>query len=427
MQARPVDVELIARWLADAPGPGGRLRSDAPADDRRGLARLRWFLERRELSDGDGSPILPPRMNLALVAAALVVVAINAFFVAAEFAIVRVRATRIEELVARRRPAGGRRAGRPPAARRLHLGLPARHHARLPGPGLGSASPRSRICSSPLFGWLGPGRAAAAHTLAIAASFLLITFLHVVLGELVPKTIAIVHAEADGARGRLAPARVPPRSSIRSSRSMNGTASLVVRALGLTPPPEASLAHSEEELRMILAVSRRSGVLSEAHGRLLSAALDFADRAVRQIMVPRARHRLSRRHAAYDGEPPARAEYGHTRYPLCDGGVDDVVGIVHIKDLFMAAGVRDDRGHLRARRAASPCSSPSRPRSRRPRAIPEQRVHLGIVVDEYGGTAGLVTIEDVLEELIGEIQDEFDQESPRSRPCPTGGSSSTPR
>jgi CBS domain containing-hemolysin-like protein len=170
---------------------------------------------------------------------------------------------------------------------------------------------------------------------------------------------------------------------------------------------------------MILAVSRRTGVLTEAHGRLLSAALDFPDRAVRQLMVPRADILYLDVNAAYEENRRRALEYGQTRFPLCDGGVDHIVGIVHVKDIFMAA------------ESATP--RPLRAVARPPLYFPEsasiqnvltqfqkQRVHLGIVVDEYGGTAGLVTMEDILEELIGEIQDEFDQESPRVQALPDG-------
>ena len=355
-------------------------------------------------------------MSLALIAAALLVVAINAFFVAAEFAIVRVRATRIEELVA-----GGvrRAAAAQQVLRRLddsisacQLGITL---ASLALGWIGDAA-----FARPLEGafvWMGRVSTAAAHTVAIAASFLIITFLHVVLGELVPKTLAIAHAEKT-ALAVAWPLRAFHFVFYPLIAFMNGSANLAVRAIGLKPPSELSLAHSEAELRMILAVSRRSGALSESHGRLLSAALDFPDRAVRQLMVPRADILYLDVRWPYEENRRRALEYGHTRLPLCDEGVDHIIGIIHVKDMFMAAEKKAP--DLRAL-ARPPIYFPEAASIQQVLArFQKQRVHLGIVVDEYGGTAGLVTLEDVLEELIGEIQDEFDQESPRVQALPDG-------
>ena len=356
-------------------------------------------------------------MSLALIVAALAVVAINAFFVAAEFAIVRVRATRIEELVADgvRRAAAAqhvlRRLDDSISACQLGITL-----ASLALGWIGDAAFARPLETA--FLWMGSVSTAAAHTVAIAVSFLIITFLHVVLGELVPKTLAIAHAERTALTVAW-PLRIFHFFFYPLITFMNGSANLAVRAIGLRPPSEASLAHSEAELRMILAVSRRSGALTEAHGRLLSAALDFPDRAVRQLMVPRADILYLDLRWPY-GENRRRAlEYGHTRLPLCDGAVDQIVGIIHVKDLFMAAETArppDLRTLARPTIYFPESASIQQVLAR----FQKQRVHLGIVVDEYGGTAGLVTMEDVIEELIGEIQDEFDQESPRVQALPDG-------
>jgi CBS domain containing-hemolysin-like protein len=249
-------------------------------------------------------------------------------------------------------------------------------------------------------GRIGP---AASHTAAIGASFLLITYLHVVVGELVPKSVAISNAESI-ALAVSWPLRIFRFLLYPLIGLMNRSANLVVRALRLSRPTEKSLAHSEAELRMILAVSRKSGALSDSHGRLLANALDFADRAVRQIMVPRADVLWLDKSRSY-AENVARArEFGHTRLPLCDGTIDHVVGIVHVKDLFNAADL--------ASIARPPLYVPENAKIQQALALfQRQKFHLGIVVDEYGGTAGLVTLEDILEELIGDIQDEFDEES----------------
>ncbi len=343
-------------------------------------------------------------MDLVLVVVALAAVAINAFFVAAEFAIVRVRVTRIEELVQR----GVRRAA---AAREVLRHLDAMISACQLGITLASLAlgwvgePAFAHMLEPWFAWMGRFGTGASHTVAIAASFLLITFLHVVVGELVPKTVAIAHAEST-ALAISWPLRFFRFLFYPLIAIMNGSANLLVKAMHLTPPTEASLAHSEAELRMILAVSRKSGALSESHGRLLANALDFADRAVRQIMVPRADVLWLDVNRPYAENAPRAREFGHTRLPLCDGTIDHVVGIVHVKDLFGATELRS--------LARPPLYVPENAKIQQALALfQRQRFHLGIVVDEHGGTAGLVTLEDILEELIGDIQDEFDQEAPK--------------
>ena len=357
-------------------------------------------------------------MDALFLVLAFFIVAINAFFVAAEFAIVRVRVTRIEDLVQKgvRRASATREVLRhlDAAISSCQLGI------TLASLGLGwIGEPAFAHLIEPLFGWAGRFREGAAHTVSIVIAFLLITFLHVVFGELVPKYVAIAHAEST-ALALSWPLRIFRFVFYPLVAFMNGAARRTVTFLGVGRAPEASLAHSEAELRMILAVSLKSGAVPEAHGRLLSAALDFPDRAVRQVMVPRGDVLWLDAGRSY-AENVARArDYGHTRIPLCDGTVDRVIGIVHIKDLFIqpppSSAVPDMR-----RLARRPLYIPDNAKIQQALTLfQRQQMHLGIVVDEYGGTAGLVTVEDILEELIGEIQDEFDQESPKVVTDPGG-------
>jgi CBS domain containing-hemolysin-like protein len=171
---------------------------------------------------------------------------------------------------------------------------------------------------------------------------------------------------------------------------------------------------------MILAVSQKSGVLSAPHARLLENALDFPDRSVRQIMVPRGDLvGLDLEHPFPENLEIARRT-GHTRYPLWEGDVDKIVGVVHIKDMFQRPSDADPSPDLRAF-ARKPLFIPETVRIEQALSLfQKNRVHLGVVVDEYGGTSGIVTLEDVLEELIGEIQDEFDHEAPRVQKEPDG-------
>jgi len=350
--------------------------------------------------------------------AALALVALNAFFVATEFAIVKVRATRIEELAAR----GVKRAV---ATREVVSDLNAYLAAcqlgiTLASLGLGwVGEPAFAHLVEPLFSWLGAGRVIAAHTLAVAVAFVLITVLHVVLGEVVPKTIAVDRA-LPTALAVAWPIRMFYRAFYPAIWSMNELSIVIVRAMGLKPVTAASLAHSGEELRMIVARSRMGGVFSESQARLLQRALDFADRSVRQIMLPRGDIVYIDVNRTYEDNIRTARESGHTRYPVCEGDLDNVIGVLHIKDMFVHAEAVSDQRDLRAL-------------AREPMFVPEtlaidklltdfrrQRLHMGIVIDEHGGVSGLVTLEDVLEELTGEIQDEFDEEEPKVRKLPDG-------
>jgi CBS domain containing-hemolysin-like protein len=357
-------------------------------------------------------------MDLLYILLAVVLVVLNAFFVATEFAIVKVRRTRIDELVEQ----GHRRAV---AAREVLAHLDAYLSATqlgitLTSLGLGwVGEPAFAHLLEPLFRSLGFLSPVATHTVAITLAFLVITFLHVVFGELAPKTLAIERAEA---------VALLVSRPIRAFRFvfhplivvLNGAAAFAVRMMGLPPISEADRAHSEEELRMILAVSHRSGVLSETHARLLENVMDFADRNVRQIMVPRGDIVFLDVNRSYAENLSIARENGHTRYPLCDGDLDRIVGVVHIKDLFLSPPVAVGDVDLRSI-AREPLFLPESLELESVLAMfQKQRMHLGLVIDEYGGTSGIVSLEDVLEELTGEIQDEFDQEPAKVQPLPGG-------
>jgi CBS domain containing-hemolysin-like protein len=355
---------------------------------------------------------------LLLALLALGLVGANAFFVATEFAIVKVRVTRIDELVSR----GVKRAA---ATREVLRDLNAYLSAcqlgiTLASLGLGwVGEPAFAGLLEPLFVGLGAAGGVATHTVAATLAFVAITALHVVLGELVPKTLAIERAVATSLLVAW-PIRVFYRVFYPFIWSMNELSNLGVRLLGLEPVSETALAHTEEELRMIVARSRKWGVLSDLHAGLLARALDFADHTVRQIMLPRGDIVFLDVNRSHEENLRIARESGHTRYPLCDGDLDRVLGVVHIKDLFVHADELPSRRDLRSI-------------AREPMFVPEslliekllalfqrKRVHMGIVIDEYGGASGIVTLEDVLEELTGEIQDEFDREEPKVQKLPDG-------
>ncbi|MBZ5637555.1 MAG: hemolysin family protein [Acidobacteriia bacterium] len=350
-------------------------------------------------------------MTLLYVLLALGLVLLNAFFVATEFAIVKVRDTRIEERVA----SGLKRAA---AVREVLRNLNAYLSAcqlgiTLASLGLGwVGEPAFGRLIEPLFPGGGPERSVAVHTASLTAAFLVITALHVVVGEQAPKILALERPEGIALLVSR-PIRVFHAAFYPLIAALSGAAALTVRALGLAPAAAADAAHSGEELRMILAGSHAAGAISATHARLLENALDFADRTVRQVMVPRGDVAFLDVNRPYAANLAVARDGGHTRYPLCDGDLDHVIGVVNIKDLFLSPSGREEDADLKVV-AREPLLLPESLRLERALAVfQKQHLHLAIVLDEYGGTSGMVTLEDVLEELTGEIQDEFDQEPPK--------------
>jgi CBS domain containing-hemolysin-like protein len=350
-------------------------------------------------------------MTAIYILLALGLVLLNAFFVATEFAIVKVRGTRIQELV----EGGLKRAG---AVREVLRNLNAYLSAcqlgiTLASLGLGwVGAPAFAPLIEPLFPGSGPERSLAARSTALTATFLLITVLHVVVGEQAPKILALERPESVALFVSW-PIRIFHAVFYPLIALLNGAANLTVRALGIASPAASASAHSEEELRMVLAGSHAAGAISATHARLLENALDFADRTVRQIMVPRGDVVFLDTNRPYAANLAVARTNVHTRYPLCDGDLDHVVGVVNIKDLFLSPPRSGEEADLKAM-ARELVLLPESLRLERALALfQKQHLHLGIVLDEYGGTSGMVTLEDVLEELTGEIQDEFDQEPPK--------------
>lgn len=346
----------------------------------------------------------------ALVVVALLLVFLNGFFVAAEFSIVKVRATRIEELINK----GAKRA---PWARRLVENMDEYLSATQLGITLASlglgwiGEPAFAELFRPLFEDWGRLEPVLAHSLAVAVAFALITFLHIVLGELAPKSLAIQLPEPV-VMASAAPMIFFYKISYPLIWSLNSTANFFLRMVGIRPASESESAHSEEELRMILAHSHEKGVLGHDERRLLERVFDFADRSVRQIMVPAGDVVFLDTQKSFDENLKTAMKHGHTRYPLCDGALDQIIGVIHVKDLLWRYHELGPKFELNV------IQRPVRfvPESKLIKSLLQEfrrsQMHLSIVVDEFGSTVGVVTLEDILEELVGEIQDEFDQEDP---------------
>ena len=345
--------------------------------------------------------------TLGLLIALLLVLA-NAFFVAAEFAIVKVRASQIELLV----QTGSRTA-------KMGKHLIAHLDAYL------SATQLGITLASLGLGWIGEpvvakliirtmylaGFAAdpeLAHQIALPIAFLLITFLHIVFGELAPKSLAIQHPQST----TLAIAFPLWFFSLIFSpviRVLNWAANQVLRLFGVEPAGESAHYHSGEELRLLLDQGREGGTIEEEEHELIENVFEFGETVVREIMVPRTHI------AAIDVTVPSSdlvkllVEGGYSRVPVYEGSLDTILGIVHAKDLLTLMEHRD-LIILRDLLRSVYYVPETKPIDDLLREFQHRKVHIAIVVDEFGSTAGLVTMEDILEELVGEIQDEYDAE-----------------
>jgi len=333
----------------------------------------------------------------------ILLVLANGFFVAAEYAFVRVRETQVDELaasgsaIARLAARIGDRLDEYIAAAQLGVTL-----ASLAIGWIGEPAVAALI--APAFGWLIAFSETLFHVVAFAIAFALITYLHIVVGELAPKYLAIQRA----LRVALICA-YPLDVFYRLMRPFNwlvsASANAIVRWFGITPHGALD-AHSDEELKMLVAASAKQGVLQESERVIVGNALDFADTVVRQVMVPRTEIVAVAEDLDLAGLVAMARQTRFSRFPVYREDLDHIVGVVHVKDLV---GV--DRGsHAKAHDLMR--KLPFVPETLRlDQALAEfrrQRAGLAVVIDEFGGTAGLVTLEDVLEQLVGEVRDEFE-------------------
>lgn len=342
--------------------------------------------------------------SIAKVIAALFLVALNAFFVAAEFSLVKVRKTRLAELS----ETGSRKAT---VALEVTSQLDAYLSASQLGITLASlglgwlGEPAIATLLAPLFENLVEWDGVLTHTVSVVIAFLFITFLHIVLGELVPKSIAIQRAE-DTALRTAGPLKAFYKLFYPVIRSLNGLANMLLRRWGISPANESDLAHTEEELRMLVDASQRHGILDKMEGKLLDNVFEFSDRVVSEVMVPRQDMVCLYIQDSLEEVLQTVKSTGHTRYPLCDDDKDNVIGLVHMRDLLsLPESLAENIGDLKRDILIVPEGMPISHLVQKMRA---QRTHLAVVVDEFGGTAGMVTIEDLIEELVGEIYDEFE-------------------
>jgi len=337
--------------------------------------------------------------------AILLLVLLNGFFVAAEFALVKVRASQLEALVDQ--GARGARTAKH-AVENLDAYLSASQLGiTLASLGLGwLGEPFVAALIEPLFLKAGITSPAVIHTVSFAVAFTVITVLHIVFGEQVPKTVAI--RKAAGASLAVAAPLTWFYSLFRPFIWLLNTLSteFIRRVLKIEPCNESELSHSEEELRLILSESQKADEVTSLGKEIVINALDLKRRIVRDIMTPRGEVVYLDVEEPFEQQLATAIESQHTRYPLCREHLDDAFGLVHIKDL-LALVQRGEKDVQSIRRDLLHVSE-MMPLEKLLRLFLTKHAHLAVVVDEFGGAVGIVTLDNVIEEIVGAIQDEFD-------------------
>ena len=331
---------------------------------------------------------------------------VNGFFVAAEFALVKVRKTRLEQLI----NDGNRQA-------KIALKLTDNVNKMLAAAQLGVT------IASIALGWVAeatmvqlitpiikyiPLGHITVHAVAIPVSFMLVTYFHVLLGEQLPKCLALKHTE------QLALIIATPMDMFISLFKpfvwiLQVSGDIILKILH-ADNEDASLVHSTEELDMLVDASYNEGVLNETEAEMLHNMFKFSDLMAKQVMIPRTDMICVPDDISYEDINKLALENGYTRYPVYEKeNIDKVIGFIHVKDLYAIAMTKEEYS----------VQSLLRPIILVPETMTldnlmmefkNQHIQMAVVVDEYGGTAGLITLEDVLEEIIGEVQDEFDED-----------------
>ncbi|WP_368657946.1 hemolysin family protein [Metabacillus halosaccharovorans] len=346
-------------------------------------------------------------VNLLLI---IILIALTGFFVATEFAIVKVRMSKIDQLIAEGKK--GAIAGKKVVSHLDEYLSACQLGITVTALGLGwLGEPTVEKLLHPVFAYFNFNESVT-HILSFGIAFALVTFLHVVVGELAPKTIAIQKAEF------ITLLFSPPiiwfyKIMYPFIWFLNGSARVLVGLFGLKPASEHELAHSEEELRILLSESYKSGEINKNELKYVNNIFEFDERLAKEIMVPRTEIITISLDSTYDEIIELIKNERYTRYPVVDGDKDHIVGFLNVKELLTSA--------------FTDCDEPKpfdintyiNPVIQVIETIPihdlllkmqKERTHIAVLIDEYGGTSGLVTVEDILEEIVGEIRDEFDED-----------------
>lgn len=344
---------------------------------------------------------LPGILHVSLI---VLLVLLNGFFVSVEYAMVKVRSGRIDILIEE----GSKRAL---AARNIVHNLDAYLSACQLGITLASLAlgwlgePAIATIVRPIIVGFGFGETSV-YVISLLIAFVFITVLHIVLGELAPKTIAVNKAEAvllltSG------PMNVFYRIMYPFIWVVNGLARGLLRIFRLAPASELGTAHTEEEIRILMQESSKSGLIDKTEMDLVDNIFEFVDTMAREIMIPRTEMICLSNHLSVEENLEIAYDGMRTRYPVCDGDKDHILGFIHIKDLIRESAPN----YLELIRPILTVPE-SIQISALLKVMQRAKTQIAILIDEYGGTSGLVTLEDIMEEIVGEIQDEFDEERP---------------
>jgi CBS domain containing-hemolysin-like protein len=336
----------------------------------------------------------------------LALIFLNGFFVASEFALVKVRSSQLDLL----EDEGNHRAG---LAKHIIANLDAYLSATQLGVTLCSLAlgwigqPYIAGLLEPPLSHIGITSQAVIDWISLALGFALITYFSIVLGELTPKTVSIRKA-LQTSLWVSAPLHLFYLIFRPAIWFLQVSAAGILRFLRLDPVAENELGHSEEELRLILTESDTKAEVTPLSKELLINALDFRRRVVRDIMTPRGDVIYLDAQDSFEANLQVAIESAHTRFPLVQGHLDNTIGLIHVKDL-MKEMKKPKPDLLAVKRDLLPVPE-FMPLDKLLNTFLAKRVHLALVVDEFGGAVGIVTLDNVLEELVGEIKDEFDQE-----------------
>lgn len=347
------------------------------------------------------------QQGLSLIAVAILI-GLTAFFVASEFAIVKIRSTQLEPHLE-----AGKRSAK--YAKRVTTHLDEYLSAcqlgiTITALGIGRlAEPTFEQMLHPFFEGVVPP--AMVTTLAVVVSFSFATFLHVVIGELAPKTIAIQRAE----QVTLLIARPLVwfyRLLYPFIWVLNGSARILIRLLGFKPMSEHEVTHSEEELRLIISDSYKGGEINQSEFKYVSKIFDFDNRLAKEIMVPRTEISAVSIEDSLDDNLAIMREEKFTRYPVVNGDKDNILGIVNVREVLTDIVSPAITEEIKLENYIRPVINviESIPVNDLLVEMQKKQTHMAILFDEYGGTAGLITAEDIIEEIVGEIRDEFDVE-----------------
>lgn len=339
--------------------------------------------------------------SVLMLVLAFVFIFMNAFFVLSEFSIVKIRKSRLEELIKDKIP-NAKLAFKISNSLDTYL----------------SATQLGITISSLALGWIGEPAVArlielplkafdvggvAIHTIAFIVSFALVTLFHVVLGELVPKSIAIAKTEKVVlfiAR----PLHLFWVLFFPIIKAFDFIAAASLKIIGVKPAKESELALSDEEIKIIASESLKGGVLDSLETEIIKNAVDFSDTVAKEIMTPRRDLICLNKQASYEENYDTVLQSRFTRFPYIDGSKDNVLGLIHIRDIIQQKGGKSFDKIVR-KLIIVPENSPI---SKILPMMNKQRVFAALVIDEYGGTAGFLTMEDIIEEIFGDINDEHD-------------------